>query len=217
MRFNSLSLRPFAFAAVIGLAAMAQQASAEQYIMNFETLITGDMPDGSLFATLTITDLGSGDVEFVLEHNATSAANQFISDLWFNMDPFQTPTRSGENPSDMFMGGLIASENGIVNAGHTFDLNQMFETSNTGNRLDPGESATFILSGTGLTAADFISNALGGDGNVIAMIHVQGLANEGSGKLAATELFPPVPEPASMAALSIGVLALIRRRKAQKG
>lgn len=217
MRFNSLSLRPFAFAAVIGFAAMAQQASAEQYIMNFETLITGDMPDGSLIATLTITDVGSGDVEFVLSHNATSAAGQFVSDFWFNIDPFQVPVRSGEDPSDSFVGGLNASENGIVNAGLTFDLNQMFETANDGDRLEPGDSATFILSGTGLTAADFISNAIGGDGNVLAMIHIQGLANEGSGKLAATELFPPVPEPASMAALSIGVLALIRRRKAQKG
>jgi hypothetical protein len=211
MQSVSVSLKPLILASLIGAAAVS---SADVYILNFDYLVTGDLPGGSNIATLTISDIGPDQVQFQLDHNASSAADQFISNIWFNLNPYVTPTLSGQTPSDMFSGGLVASEDGILNASLLFDLNLMFETSFTGNRLDPGESASWVLTGTGINAAAFMSTAGSPppDG-VLAMIHIQGIGPgaEGSGKLAA------VPEPASMAALGVGVLALLRRRKAQKG
>jgi hypothetical protein len=209
--------KTFLCTAVVGMAAMASVASADLYTFDFTTYISGDSPAGSAWATMTIEDIGADTVRITMDHNATSEAGSFISDLWFNLDPFVTVTSSNYNPGSTFNGSIIQSENGITNAGLMFDLNQAFTTSSSGDRLLPGESASFELSGSGLSASDFLSNAIGDPNDVLAMIHLQSVAGgEGSVKLGATDYFPPVPEPASMAALGLGAVALLRRRKSAK-
>lgn len=205
------SIKPLALAVTIIVAGLAQQASAEVYTLHFNTYVTGDMWEGSDIATLTVSDLGGGDVLFTLDHNATSESPQFISGIWLNMDPYVLVTRSQEDPLGSFVGDLELSEDGLTNAGLQFDLYQQFETSNgDGFRLEPGDSVTWVLSGSGLTAANFFSYATPvGENleNVIAMIHLQGINGEGSAKMAA------VPEPATMAVVGLGLAALLRRRK----
>lgn len=195
------------------IIAGAVSAQSAVVVFNFDTLITGDMPVGNNIATLTITDMGLDTVQFDLSHNATSQSPQFIGELWFNLSPYTTMTQSGQTPINKFSGfsqGLDTEQN----AGLNFDGNQSFVTSNSGggaNRLKPGESVQFTISGAGIDALDFLSTAVPQGQNrsdVLAMIHVQGIPGADSGKMAAV-----VPEPATLGAVAIGLLALARKRR----
>lgn len=191
-------------------------ASASMLTFNFDTILTGDTPGGSNIATLTIADNGANSVLVTLTHNSTSAAGQFISDLWFNLAPFVTVAQSGQTPANKFSGSITQGLNTEQNAGYNFDLRQGFEVANAGggvNRLKPGESISFTLTGASLNANAFDSTAIPTGGqrtDVRAMIHLQGLANGGSVKLGSV-----VPEPASMTALGLGALAVLRRRRSK--
>ncbi len=199
-----------------GLFALiaAASASASSITFNFDTILTGDTPGGSNIATLTIADSGANTVLVTLTHNATSATGQFISDLWLNLDPYATVTQSGQTPINKFSGALSQGFNTEQNAGYKFDLRQGFAVSNAGggvDRLKPGESISFSLTSANLSASMFDSTAVPTGGqrtDVAAMIHLQGIPGGGSVKLGAV-----VPEPASMAALALGAIALVRRRK----
>lgn len=196
--------------AVSGLLASAIAANAAVYSFNFDVLVTGDPYGGTNVATLTIADSGANQVLVTLDHNATSSAGQFITDLWFNLNPFIVPTQTNQSPSNKFNGGIVAALNGVGSAGINFDLEQAFQTSNAGggvNRLKPGESISFNLSGAGLDAGDFVSKSTGNRTDLYAMIHLQGIANGLSAKIGA------VPEPATMAVLGLGIVPLLRRRK----
>ncbi len=190
-------------------AALSAQSSI--FTFNFNTIVTGSTPSGSSIATMTVADSGANQVLITLNHNTTSAAGQFITELWFNISPYQSPVQTNQSPANKFNGGLVASQNGVGSAGVDFDLQQSFQTSNAGggvNRLKPGEAISFNLSGTGLDAADFVSLSQGNRTDVYAMIHLQGIPGGQSVKLGSV-----VPEPASLAALSLGAFALIRRKR----
>lgn len=199
---------------LLGIGA-TKQAQAATFIFNFGTLVTGDPPSGSNIATMTISDTVANSVLVTLSHNASSATGQFITDLYFNLNPYVTVVPSAETPPNKF--DSFSQGNGSVGtAGYDFDLRQQFQTSNSGggvNRLKPGESVTFVLTGGGVDAADFLSFATppnGGLNNVYAMIHLQGIPGGGSAKIAA------VPEPATFAAFGIGALGLLLRRRLTK-
>lgn len=196
--------------AISGIFASAIAANAASYTFNFTSLVTGDPPGGTNIASLTIADSGANQVLVTLNHNATSSAGQFITQLWFNLDPFQVPTQTNRSPIGKFNGTIVAALNGVGSAGVNFDLEQAFETSNSGggvNRLKPGESISFNLSGSGLDAGDFVSKSTGNRTDLYAMIHLQGIAGGLSAKIGA------VPEPATMAVLGLGLVPVLRRRR----
>ncbi len=176
---------------------------------DFTELVTGQPPGGSApWATLTIENAGTDTVDMTLAHNATSASGQFISLLLLNMDPYPVdPALIESSPKivDWDFG-----PDAFPNAGGRFDMQVKFATSNAGggvNRLKPGESVSWQVTGGGLIETDFQSLSTGGL-NVFTMIHLQGIAGGGSAKLA------PVPEPASLLVLVAGsALLLIRRRR----
>ena len=123
--------------------------------------------------------------------------------------------QSGQAPANKFSGGITQGLNTEQDAGLNFDLRQQFQTSNSGggvNRLKPGESISFTLTGAGVDANDFLSTAVPNGGNrndVFAMIHLQGLPNGQSVKLGS------VPEPASLVAIGLGLAAIIRKRRSK--
>lgn len=194
-------------------------AKATTLTFDFTDLITGIMPSSSSpVATLTIQDVGLNTVHVTLSHNAGSASGQFITGLWFNLNPLPTGlVLNNPTPANKFDGASSFGLNTEQRAGLNFDAHQGFETSGSGggvNRLKPGENVFFELSGLGLDASDFLSTAVptGGQRNdVIAMIHVQGIATgESSGHVAAV-----VPEPLTFVPVATGLMLLGRRRSRQ--
>jgi hypothetical protein len=200
------NLNRFIFSA--GTLAFLCGFSRADIVMQLDTLVTGFTPGGTApWATLTIEDAGTDTVNFTLLHSANSSSGQFIRTLWLNMDPFPAnPQMVETSPS---VTGVSFDENGINDAGVVFDVQVDFEAANAGgNRLDPGESVTWQFTGTGINENAF-DQFSGGNTQVLAMAHIQGIEGELSGKVGAGI----VPEPASMGALAIGALALLRRRK----
>ena len=177
-------------------------------VMQFDSLVTGFTPGGTApWATLTIQDAGTDTVNFTFSHNATSSSGQFVRTLWLNMDPFPANPQMVENSATIT--GADFDENGISDAGVVFDVQVDFEAANGGGeRLEPGESVTWQFTGTGINESAF-DQFSGGNSQVLAMAHIQGIEGGLSGKVGAGI----VPEPTSMAAIAIGTIALIRRRK----
>ena len=177
-------------------------------VMQFDTMVDGFTPGGTApWATLTIQDAGTDTVNFTLLHNSSSSSGQFIRTLWLNLDPFPANPQMVENTPTIT--GVDFNENGINNAGVVFDVQVDLESANGGGeRLEPGESVAWQFTGTGINENAF-DQFSGGSSQVLAMAHIQGIEGGLSGKVGAGI----VPEPTSMAAIAIGAIALLRRRK----
>lgn len=198
------------FTKVLALGAIMSCAAASQaLVFALGITYTGATPGGvAPWVTITITDVAANTVNVRVDHNATSLAPQFVRDVYLNLTPFVSPiTISNEVNANKRAGFSIA--NNAINgaAGNLYDMNISFTSSNSNggaNRLNSGEFWSADLTGTGLSSANF--NAVTNNG-LFAGAHVQGIAGGQSGHVTV------VPEPATMAALGIGVAALIRRKR----
>jgi len=173
-------------------------ASAD-FTFDFNTVVTGDTPGGPTpWATLTGTQNGT-DVDFTLTFHdfvGDGSDTEFLDYLKMAYD------------GDISGSTIVESEDGIVgfdtnasnDGGLDFDATVDFENANNGNRITPGDSVSFTLTDVD---ADLFTNFL---------LHINGTGVDGEGSSKVS-----VPEPASMAALGIGALGLLaRRRRAKK-
>lgn len=186
-------------AGVSALLAIPAFASAD-FSWDFNTVISGGTPGGPTpWANLTGTQSGS-DVNFLLTFNdfvGAGEATEFIKELDLLYGGTFDGTQGFSYSDSSIVGTSIGS---FTDAGLSFNLSMDFETSNAGggaNRVKPGDTVVFTI--TNVSADDFTTG----------MLHINGLADGGSSKVGPG----PVPEPASMAALGMGALGLLARRR----
>jgi len=200
-----MTFRKAAFIASAGALLAIPAFAAADMSWQFNTVVTGDTPGGPTpWATLDCVNV-SGGAEFTLTFNSFTgdgSTTEFLKqlDLAYNGD--LTGATFDDNGNSGITGATFGS---FVDAGGSYDAKIDFETSNSsGNRILPGDTVTFDIMGSGVTCENFTTG----------LLHVNGTpGNEGSGKVAPG----PVPEPASMAALGMGALGLLaRRRRAKK-
>ncbi|MBS1712274.1 MAG: PEP-CTERM sorting domain-containing protein [Armatimonadetes bacterium] len=198
-------------ATLVLLSAFAPLAHAATLVFNYGIVYTGDTPSGTApWMTVTLTDFAANTVDVKIDHNATSGAGQFVSEVLLNLNPFVTIS-SATAIAGKTATFASAASGSFPNAGTTFDVDVQLNTSNAGGgaqRLLPGDSLTVRLVGNGLSVANFDDLSNGGN-QVRTMAHIQ---NTG-GQLGSSKVTEGVPEPATMTVLAGIALAAARRRR----
>jgi hypothetical protein len=183
-------------ASLVSLAAFAQ-ASASSITFPFNTVHTGATPGGPApWATMIMTDIVGG-VQISLTNSATNPAGQFISELnlLFNTLP------TGSNfVGDPYVTSI--SLGSYTDAGLSFNVKVRFKVAPPPQRLLPGGTSNFTLSG--VSTSDFAGL------NTSAMVHIQNIPPGGdSSKVIA-------PEPGSLIAIGTGLVSLLGLRRRRK-
>ncbi len=194
--------------ALVGFGALMSFASASAAIVfEFGTIVTGAPAGGPLYARLTISNAGTDTVSLFFENTAAlpAAAGQAVHRLHLNVDPFiagLTVTSADPHFED-----FDYTQDGQNDAGSHFDLQINLDIAPPADRFLPGDTMTMTATATGLTENNFLALSTGTPRQ--AMVHLISIPPNGDSAKVTT----PVPEPATMAALGLGVVALLRRRK----
>jgi hypothetical protein len=211
-------MRRFAIATLFALTCAVPSAQAATIQININVLLEGAAVSGdSTVATLLFEDVAPNQVRLTVT-SSLNAANEFISDIAFNVASGFTPSAITAS----FVGGsqvgsfvLPTLESGAQNGqnppgpGSGLDHWYQFKTSNKDDgaeRFNLTDSFQYLFSATGLDAFDF---AFPNSDGHYAYSHVQGMT-AGSGSYAATGTttdIPSVPEPTSLILLATGLIA----------
>ncbi len=197
---------------MLALAAVGSVTANAAIVFEFNTVIAGAPQGGPTFATLTIEDSGVDTVTLTLAHTADPnlAGGQSIHYMLLNIDPFV----GGINitSSDSKFEGFSASQDGQNDSGGSFDLQIDFDIAPPSDRFLAGDSAIMTATGSGLTENSFDALSAGNQ-QWQGMIHFISIPPEGDSAKVVTGN-DPVPEPATLMALGLGLAALIKRRRA---
>jgi len=200
-----------ALAAALSSASYADSVRLDfsaDSVLSGSNQITGN-GDG-LVASLLLVDTGQDEVTATLSNLSLLTSSQFFGELKLNLSPFP---RGGSASFSAPISDIKFDQDGInAPGGNRYDVSVDFLTSSA-VRLGAGESAVFILTGSGLDARDFVASSTK-DGPS-ALLHVQGVGANANGSGWVSGAVAPVPEPATMAALAIGALGVLRRRKSR--
>lgn len=195
-----MNFRKAAFLAGAGaLLAIPAFASAD-FSWDFGTVVSGDTPGGTApWANLTGTASGN-DTNFVLTFNGNNGApaDEFLKQLDLAYTGGFGSNSTLTTGSSSITGATFGS---LTDAGGKFDVKIDFSTPNNSDRVNPGEVVDFTITNSNV------------DNFTTGLLHINNTpGNEGSGKVAPGA----VPEPASMAALGMGALGLLGRRRRSK-
>jgi hypothetical protein len=173
-------------------------ASAD-FTYDFNHVQTGVTPGGDApWATLTGTQNGS-DVDFVLTFNDNNVSDALkLTEFLKQLDIAYSGDLSGSSIVESEDSITDASIHDFTDASLSFNAETDFDTAHSGDRVNVGESVSFTITNAD---ADLFTGFL---------LHINGIG-EGSSKVN-----NGVPEPASMAALGIGAMGLLARRRRNK-
>ena len=220
--------------ASIALASAAFAAPASATVIEYvlDDTVEGDTPSG--FPTMRFDDGGSsGSVDLTIDATGLSGG-EYLASVFFNFANAGSQTLTfarsgGTGPLSGFTFGQGSNDQDSPGNQGQFDISIAFTESNANSgllRFNAGETLIFTITGAGITANDFalISAPEGPNGgDNFALARVRGIEGGGSASVADSNGpdrpggEEPVPEPAALGLLGLGVLALGLRRRGQAG
>ena len=204
--------------AVAVVCALAGSARAAIVTYDLDIEYSGATPPAGTGPWLRATfDDGGGSGSVTMTLTSLNLVSQEFVRFWhFNLDPslnatnlaFSAPLKVGSFADPVINRGT----NAFQAAGDgLYDIQVMFDNAPPSDRFGAGESVSYTITGIpSLTASSFhfLSAPAGGNGPYFTAAHVQGIAPNGNNSGWITQS----PEPASIGALAVGALALMRRR-----
>ena len=181
------------------------------------------------FPTITFDDFGgTGTVTVEIDLTNLAPSTAFTSDWWFNFDGNATSLGFGNiSKTGTFDTPTFNTCNNCTNLSSFrpdgdgfFDIWLSFVTSGSA-RFDAGEILKFDITLAGITANDFNLLSIAGTGDTsndfhCVATHVQGTTGDGSDHLGASSCSSNVPEPTTLALMSLGLIGLgFNRRRVQ--
>lgn len=200
-------MKKLLISALVGFGAIYSASSASAAItFEFDTVLTGSPAGSTPWARLTIESVGIDTVSLTLENTSSlpAADGQAISKLLLNVDPFISGSLSSLSSK---LSSWEYKEDGFNDVSAHFDLSINFVTA-LGNRFLPGDSVVMTATGSGLTEDSFNALSNSGGDEYLGLVHLISIPPNGD-----SAKVTPVPEPASMIALGLGAVALVRRKK----
>jgi hypothetical protein len=199
-----------------GLGEPTAASATSVYELSLGTVSTGSTPTGDApWLTLAFQDDGTNKVKLTLTSHLTSPndlkgaskANS-VQGLVFNFggDLNNLQITNGTTNHGYFASFINVSNNGLkVPSSNGFDIGFNWSSQ---NRFGAGAVETYVITGTGIHALDFMQR--NGDG-YYAAAHVQDIG-EGSGTIY-TKTFNAVPIPGAVWLFGSGLLGLVGVRK----
>jgi len=231
-------------AVVLAVITTMSVARAEVVSFGFNIVINGDTPSGTRpWLIATFEDITAGDVRMTLTNNMS--ASVFVDSLVFN-SILSGPLNFSNNTPGTSTASITKSATQTLDGGANikaglFNIAFQYPVSNAGGfRFSGGEVSQWEITGTGLTASNFLkvslanANMFGGPYYMAA--HVQGIPALGGGttggSIGAEPRLPPaafaafastaaiaaIPKPEIYAALlaGLGLLGFVASRRKQQ-
>ena len=222
----------FLASTLAGFGIMAASLPAYALVIDINTYLTGSTVAGNAkVATLTLMQNGS-NVDFRFDNFVNTLPggigdDAFISEFLFSYDG--TPALTSASFSNFGGTQSITADAFSINppgkdAGYDFYLDLRYPTSSA-DRFTNGEFTTWTIGNVSIS--DFVDPVFGSGPASLAMVHVQQV---GAGPGGANSMkyvgsagsdpaqFPenPIPEPGSLALISLGLLGLCTVRRLKK-
>lgn len=176
----------------------------------------GDAAIGEAQLSFSVTAFSSTQVEFLFKNIGDEASS--IADIYFDDD---VPLMTWSSFSQMDTNFVSFSEGSSppdLPGGNSYNFSSDYSYDSDAptqpNGVNPGEVLGIVFDYTVGNGLDQIIAALNDDSLSVG-IHVQGFASGGSESFVSASATNPVPEPASMVLLGIGLLGIagISRKK----
>jgi hypothetical protein len=174
----------------------------------------GTMYNPGPWMNITFVDVSPGVVDMTIT-NVGLAGGEKVKSVYLNLDPnlnpallaFSDPTITGNVEVDSISKGIDSYQ---ANGDGLYDILIEFNTDGPNKAFNGGEAVEYTISLSGLTASsfDFVSAEDGGVGQYKVATHINSPSD-----VDGTSVWATIPEPATIALLGLGAIALLRKHR----